>query len=308
MTTPCGNNCSGRARPAPGGRRPALGAGALLLYCVATGAAAAPPAIGGIVDAEHRFAAAVAAQGIGPGFSAFLADSAVVLTPEPRPARAIYDGMPDDGTRLVWRPDIASISSDGNFGWTSGPWLNYAKDAATAALSGHYFTVWRHTAGDGWKVLFDGGVAYPVPVERRARLDDAAARGRRTHGAGSAGEPPCEQRFFADWQRKGRAHALGEFAARDVRLLASSFAPLDGRASLALDALRDAPLIAARVARRIASDGNDIYVAYGEYEIGARGQYGKSHYSFVTAFDATDDCRLALELVTPLGSGAPSTP
>ena len=283
MTTPCGNNCSGRARPAPGGRRPALGAGALLLYCVATGAAAAPPAIGGIVDAEHRFAAAVAAQGIGPGFSAFLADSAVVLTPEPRPARAIYDGMPDDGTRRVWRPDIA-------------------------ALSGHYFTVWRHTAGDGWKVLFDGGVAYPVPVERRARLDDAAARGRRTHGAGSAGEPPCEQRFFADWQRKGRAHALGEFAARDVRLLASSFAPLDGRASLALDALRDAPLIAARVARRIASDGNDIYVAYGDYEIGARGQYGKSHYSFVTAFDATDDCRLALELVTPLGSGAPSTP
>ena len=284
------------------------GRAALLLYGCAATAIAASATTTGIVDAEHQFATTVAAQGIGPGFSAFLADSAVVLTPEPRPARAIYEGVQDDGTRLTWRPDLASVSSDGNFGWTSGPWLNFAKGATTAGLSGHYFTVWRRSASDGWKVLFDGGVAYPVPAEHRMQLADGVARARATHRAGNSGEVSCEQRFFTEWQRRGRARALGEFAARDVRLLAASFAPLDGRESLAADALRDAPLVAARVARHIASDGGDIYVAYGEYEIGARGQYGKSHYVFTVAFDATDDCRLALELITPAGPAAPSTP
>ncbi len=307
MTPPFGNDCPRPVRQARLGLRSAL-PGAVLLLGAAAGARAAPPAITGIVDAEHRFAAAVAAQGIGPGFSAFLADSAVVLTPEPRPARPIYDAMQADGTRLTWRPDVVSMASDGNFGWASGPWLNYAQGAATAGAGGHYFTVWRRTPADGWKVLFDGGVAYPVPAERRVELADGVARARATHRAGSSGEVSCEQRFFTDWQHKGRAHALHEFSARDVRLLAASVAPLDGRAGLDGDTLRDAPLVAARVARRISSDGGDIYIAYGDYEIGARSQFGKSHYWFVTAFDATDDCRLALELITPAAPSAPSSP
>lgn len=271
-------------------------------------AAAAPAVTDAIVDAEHQFAARVAADGIGPGFLAYLADSAVVLTPEPKPARALYEGLKEDGTRLTWRPDLASTSSAGDFGWASGPWLRYSKGATSAELGGHYFTVWRRTAGDGWKVLLDGGVSYPVAVAQREALPEVAPRIRRTHAAGTGVDPPCEARFFGEWQRKGRARALDAYAARDVRLLAASVAPVDGRANLASDALRDAPLVAARVARRLYSPGGDIYVAYGEYEIGNQGQYGKRHYAFAMAYDATDNCRLALELVTPMAAAGPAQP
>jgi len=285
---------------------PAAGC-ALALTALACGAAAPGPA-DGVIDAERRFAASVASDGIGPGFLAFLADSAVVFTPDPRPARPIYENLKDDGARLIWRPDLASVSSAGDFAWTSGPWLHFSKDATTADLYGHFFTVWRHALDGGWKVLLDGGVTYPVPVERRDALPAVVAHVRRSHRAGAAAEPPCEQRYFADWQRKGRGHALDAYAARDVRLLANASPPLDGRAALDGDALKDAPLIAARVARRLSSDGGDLYVAYGEYEIGVRGQFGKRRYAFATAFDASDDCRLALELITPLASSAATQP
>ena len=289
-------------------RTTVLGTGCALALAALSCTAAAPGPADGVLDAERRFAASVASDGIGPGFLAFLADSAVVFTPDPRPARPVYENLQDDGTRLVWLTDLASVSSAGDLAWTSGPWLHYSKGATTAELSGHYFTVWRHATDGGWKVLLDGGVTYPVPVERRDALPAITARVRRTHRAGATAEPPCEQRFFADWQRKGRGHALDAYAARDVRLLANASPPLDGRAALDGDALKDAPLIAARVARRLASEGGDLYVAYGEYEIGVRGQFGKRRYAFATAFDASDDCRLALELTTPLTSSAATQP
>ena len=275
--------------------------GLMLMLAIAACPAArgAPAASDGIVDAEQRFAAAVAADGIGPGFLAFLADSAVVLTPDPTPARPIYEALTDDGARLVWRADLASTSAAGDFGWTSGPWLHYAKEAPAADLAGHYFTVWRRSAADGWKVLLDGGVAYPVPAERRATHLDRPLRARAPHRGGGPRDGSCDQPYFADWQKKGRAHALGEYAARDVRLLATSAPPADGRDALGADPLRGSPLVAARVARRLSSTAGDLEVAYGEYEVGEHEQFGKRHYAFVLAFDAADHCRLALELLTP---------
>lgn len=272
----------------------------------AADAAAADPRV--IAEAEQRFASDVANEGIGHGFLAHLAETAVVMTPKVVPARPLYEAYRDDGRRLIWRPDVAAISEAGDFGWSSGPWLSFAVGETQASGSGHYFTLWRHTPDAGWRAIFDGGVDHPVAASERAALPEVVARPRKVQGRGAGVDAACEQVFFADWLKKGRAYALREHAARDVRLLAPGTTPVDGRDALGLDALAGSPLAATRVARRLASDSGDIYVAYGEYELGIQGVYGRRHYAFVAVFDAADHCRLALELTAPLPAGGATAP
>lgn len=286
--------------------RPVAATGAALLWLAFTAPGGAAPAASpaAIVEAEHRFAASVAAHGVGPGFLEFLADTAVVLAPRPTPARALYEALPADGARLVWQPDLAAISAAGDFGWSSGPWLHFARDGEAADGSGHYFTVWRRTP-EGLKVVFDGGVDHPADPAQRNALAAATPRLRPARGGGVSGEPACEQAYFVDWQHKGRAAALARHAARDVRLLGPGIAPLDGRDALGADPLAGSPLVAARVTRRLSSERGEIYFLYGEYELGIQGVYGRRHFAFAAVFDAGDGCRLALELVSPV---PPATP
>ncbi len=288
-------------RPGPRSSGPWHGAGIVLLLLAAAPAPGAEPA-SPLVDAESRFAAAVAADGIRAGFLAFLADSAVTLAPAPRPARPIFEASADDGSRLVWRPDVATLSSGGDFGWTSGPYLSYPRDSATAAEAGHFVTIWRRDPATGWRVLLDAGIDYPLPPEQRDRHLAVGTRLRAGGGAVGADVPTCDRRFFEAWRGKGRRRALEEFAARDVRLLGPGTAPLDGAGAAERDPLHGVVLAAARVARRLQSASGDLLVAYGEYDYAATAERARGHENFALAFDAGRGCRLALELRVPAGN------
>ena len=304
---------TGRTGPGAAGRQRGTDVGVLqaaamlaaAMLAAATPAAAAEPA-SPLVDAESRFAAAVAADGIRAGFLAFLADSAVSLEPTPRPARPIFEAATDDGSRLAWRPDMVTLSKGGDFGWTSGPYLSYGRDSATATEAGHFVTVWRKDPPTGWRVLLDAGVDYPLPPDRRDRHLSVTARLRPGGSAVGADAATCDGRFFEQWRRKGRRRALEDFAARDVRLLGPGMAPLDGPGAAGLDPLNGVPLAAARVARRLQSSGGDLLVVYGDYEYAATAERPRGHETFALAFDAGRDCRLALELrVRAAGGSAP---
>ncbi len=263
-------------------------------------AAPAPPAraadAGALFGAESRFQGAVASDGVPAGFLAFLADSAVVLSPEPRPARALYEALADDGARLVWRPDVGTLAAAGDFGWTSGPWLRFTAGATVAGEAGYFFTVWRRNAGGDWQVILDAGAAYPLPAADRDRHLSVTARSRPA-GGGLRDVASCDERFTDEWRTRGRARALKDFAARDLRLLHAGRAPVDARPGA--DDAPDAPLAAARITRRLASAAGDLVVAYGVYEYGATAERGRARESFALAFDAGHDCRLALEIRLP---------
>jgi ketosteroid isomerase-like protein len=255
-----------------------------------------------IVDGERAFAQAVADLGERDGFLAYLAESSVLLRPRPVPGRAAYEGKPDPGTQLRWTPDLAHVSGAGDFGWASGPWmLGSGWATGRAGSTGHYFTAWRRDAGGQWRVVLDGGAPYPVDDDRRAGFLDVKPK-LRDPGSGRGKRSDCAAEFFAKWREDGRSDAIDEFAADDLRLAQSGRAPLDGaKPARKGDGLRGAVLSAGRVTRSISSDGGDVVVTYGEYEIAAQPDTPRRRFVFVQAWDVGKKCELALEMITPVG-------
>jgi hypothetical protein len=276
-------------------------AGLLALALVAGGAAAATPSAQQIVDNERAFERAAIEHGTRAGFLEFLAESSVVLGPQPAPGRAATEAGPSPGAPLRWRPDLASISGGGDFGWASGPFLSYKTSSAEPPVAaGHYFTVWRRSDDGGWRVLLDGGVSYPIDDRLVPRQLEVTARLRHA-GGGRGHASDCSAAFATRWQEKGRAAALKDYLADDARQLLAGAAVTDGRAAwLKADPLRDAVLGKLRTAKTLSADGGDVQVSYGEYDVAARLDTPARRYVFVHAWDVGRSCRLALESLNPV--------
>ncbi len=278
-------------------------AGAVALACAVPAAAReAKGAAQVIVDNERAFQQAVADLGERDGFLAFLAESSVLFRPRPVPGRAVYLGKPDPGTQLRWRPDLAHVSGGGDFGWASGPWmLGTGWATGRPGATGHYLTVWRREAGGQWRVVLDGGAPYPLDEEAKASHLTVTPR-LREPGGGRGKRADCAAEFFATWREDGRAEALDEFVAKDVRLAQAGRPPLDGaKAARRGDLLREAVLSAGRVTRSISSESNDVVVTYGEYELAAQPDVPRRRFVYAQAWDVGRKCELALELITPVG-------
>jgi hypothetical protein len=283
------------ASPAPALARFAL---ALALTLGADAGAGTAPSAQVIVDNERAFERAAIERGTRAGFLEFLAETSVLLEPQPTPGRAATEAGPAPGAPLRWRPDLASISGSGDFGWASGPFLSYrGSTAELPAAAGHYFTVWRRADDGAWRVLLDGGVSYPFDDRLVSRQLEVTPRLRRP-GDGRGRASDCSAAYGALWHDKGRAAALKEFLADDARLLLAGAAVADGRATwLRADPLRDAALAKLRTAKSLSSDGGDVLVSYGEYDIAARLDAPSRRYLYVHAWDVGKSCRLALEML-----------
>ncbi|HUO96781.1 MAG TPA: nuclear transport factor 2 family protein [Steroidobacteraceae bacterium] len=273
-------------------------AGALLI--AGNPSALAAPSAQPIIDNERAFAHAAVERGTRAAFLEVLAESSVRLDPAPHPGRAVTEAGPSPGAPLRWQPDLASISGSGDFGWASGPWLAYEHSTEELPVAaGHYLTVWRKEPGGAWRVLLDGGVAYPLDEPKIAHRLEVTPRLRHA-GGGHGRASDCSGAFATLWQQKGRAAALKQFLADDARQLVAGAALIDGRSGwLKGDTLRGAVLSKLRTSRSLRSDGGDIEVSYGELDVAARLDTPARHYVFVHNWDVGKSCRLALEMLNP---------
>jgi len=67
------------------------------------------------------------------------------------------EGKP--GTKaLEWRPVKAEVAASGDLGYTWGNWKLTLQDTV---MHGVYFSVWRKSADNIWKLVLDGGNTTP---------------------------------------------------------------------------------------------------------------------------------------------------
>ncbi|HEY3697397.1 DUF4440 domain-containing protein [Phenylobacterium sp.] len=255
-----------------------MAAGALLL--AATLARALPAAVSAapVVAAERAFAARAAVVGVAPSFLEYMTDDAIVFSPDPLLARAVYGARPppklpkDGGTVLNWWPNFAGIARSGDLGFTTGP-----ATVNGAAPGVFYFTVWARQPDGGWKWVYDGGVeadgkqapgpaAEPIllpPGDAKAMAPDAAMNQVR-----------AAEIALAARARTDAAGAYKAVLAPDARVQGSAAGPATDPPAVDRELATRARAIAFGPLGGSASKAGDLAWTYGD----ARWDRGRGHY------------------------------
>jgi hypothetical protein len=256
----------------------ALAAGGVL---AAAGALTAPAPVAdpaSVIAVEHAFAARAAEIGVAPSFLEYMTDEAIVFSPDPLLARAVYGARPapklpkDGGTLLNWWPNLVGVARSGDLGFTTGP----------ATVNGgqpglFYFTVWTRRPDGSWKWIYDGGVeadgsAAPGPTAAPMLLAPGDARPL-------APDVAMQQVRSAEIAMAARAKvdtvaAYKAVLASDARVQGSKFAPATTPAAADRELATRARAIAFGPIGGGASRAGDLAWTYGD----AKWQTGRGHY------------------------------
>ncbi len=246
-----------------------------LAAAIALPAHAADPAP--VIAAERAFAAMGAEQGIAPSFLANMADDAIVFSPDPVNARAVYSKRPpgkspkEGGALLAWWPNWAGIAGSGDLGFTTGP------VEVNGQRNGYYFTVWQKQADGGWKWVYDGG----TPSDAGKAPGTGAPVLRLSSGATSRLAPAKAMAQVKDAEARLAALAVTDVPAAydpvlapDARVQGSAAAPATTSRAVAEElARRSHEIQFAHLGGGVSAAG-DLAWTYGD----ARWAGGRGHY------------------------------
>lgn len=193
-------------------------------------------ALDAVVGSEHAFAKRAAEKGVKEAFLEYLADDAVMLLPEPRPAKEwIRSSWSTPPAVLSWYPIHADVSLVGDLGYTTGPSERRAK-ADSPVGHGFYVTVWKRRPDGSYRALFDAGTANDAPASRftpsippaRPATIEAGALPKVDAKAGME-ELLAADRAFAKRAETGTTAAYAETLAAESRLHRTGHFPAVGR-------------------------------------------------------------------------------
>jgi hypothetical protein len=227
-----------------------------------------------MVDAERAFAAAAKANGIKAAFLEYLDDEAVTLLPAPGRAKDVWRGRPDPPdplkAQLTWEPRVGAVSSSGDLGWLTGPYV-FMPEAGGTPSYGCYFSVWTRAAGKPWRVALDQGIDTPEPCAFKGN-GFQAAKTQRWKGT-----------VAPETARAALLARDGELAASDARNAGAALAgALDANARVYRPArqilvgavasrvylVTEQPPMTTTPIAAVVSQAQDLGVTYGKVETG----------------------------------------
>jgi hypothetical protein len=256
----------------------ALAAAGAFAFGGALAAPAPAPDPAPVIAAEHAFAARAAEIGVAPSFLEFMTDEAIVFSPDPLLARAVYEARPDakppkdGGALLNWWPNFAGVARSGDLGFTTGPaTVNGGKPGV------FYFTVWVRRPGGSWKWIYDGGVeadgsAAPGPAEAPMLLAPGDAKPLAPDVAMQ--QVRAAEIAVATRARGDTVAAYKAVLAPDARLQGSRLGPATTPAAADRELATRARTIAFGPLGGGASKAGDLAWTYGD----AKWDAGRGHY------------------------------
>jgi ketosteroid isomerase-like protein len=183
-----------------------------------------------LVQMEHDFAKAAAANGTRAAFLEFLADDGIVFQPGPVNGKKYWTAREPRKGLLSWEPVFADVSISEDLGYTTGPWefrANGPQDKPAAF--GQYFTIWKKQSDGSWKAVIDRGVRSDTAFPGKGLefpTDHETAKPRNADVvSGRAELLKLEQDLSAQSEKRGFAEAFRTYFADDVRVLRDNVAP-----------------------------------------------------------------------------------
>ena len=222
-------------------------------------AAPAPERVLPVVQAERDFCADAVKRGTREAFLSFLADDGVIFQPTPINAQEFWRAQEEDGSSLLWWPELADIARSGDLGYTCGPWQlrEHAGDDSIVA-SGVYLTVWQRQADGSWKAAADGGITTPSALPVPAQVNAPAAS-----APSIAGDVPP----LSDVDVASGTQPREQWTSRACRLLRRGKLPFDGIAAYEAEL---GPFVAPTTVpeRALVATTGDLGATWGTYSLG----------------------------------------
>jgi ketosteroid isomerase-like protein len=282
---------------------------AVLLFSAAGASAQTnrPSALQSLLEAERAFAKMSVDQGSQAAFLRHMAPDGLLYRPRVVRAHAYLAARPFSAVGgLLWEPVFADVSTAGDLGYTTGPWINsHRGDARAQPMFGQYVTIWRRQRAGGWKAELHAGIAHGPDAIGPRGLTRAPASEWRAPRPDSAGA--LRALFAADSalphivREQGVATTFRRYGAPELRLLRMGRFPL--MADSAHNYLAATPQYTFRhVGGGVARSG-DLGYTYGIYAhtmpgVGSRATEA-GDYLRIWRRAANGEWRVVLDLTSP---------
>ncbi len=247
-----------------------------------------------LAAAERAFAQESVEKGTRAAFLNALSEDGIVFLPGPQNGRKAWQAKPQSESVLQWQPVLAAIATQGDLGYTTGPWTfkKQPSDSVPVAF-GQFVSIWRWENGK-WKLLFDLGSDNPAPTEPRPDLQ--LVENHAPNQSATDAEPVMlnhDHRYAAD-----RAGTLAASAEENIRLYQPDKFPIIGKAAAAAALRQDASAMKFGEPKAGLSKGGDLGYAWGEYFAGSTTK-PTGDYLRIWRKDRAGEWKLALDLVHP---------
>ena len=190
-------------------------------------------ALQALVQAEKNFAQMSVEKNIRDAFLANLADDGIVFDPGPVNGKQLYQKRPVSDAQLNWQPIFADVARAGDLGYTTGPWeYKKNKDDAKPSAYGQFLSVWKKQTDGKWKVVLDGGIDNPAPVNKQPPVEivpnELASKDEIDLKTARRALAAAEKEFDAA-SAKDAGAALIDAAAPNIRVFRNGRFPAVGR-------------------------------------------------------------------------------
>lgn len=264
--------------------------------------AAAQPAtdFARMVQTEYDFSAAATRTSQRAAFLEYVAEDGVLFRPGPVNGRKVLtEGKGAPGI-LHWYPEFAEISSRGDLGLSTGPWIYWGSGQAPA--HGHFVSIWRRQSNGDWRAELDGGIGHGPMATPPNRLLPSARDGEDVGAAGDSADSTAELKRaeleFARFNNEsGFVAALARVALPGVRVYRDGHEPFVGLETSTAH-LRSAEPVGGWQPEVVRSSANFGY-SYGP--VAPRGDESKPAAYYVHVWKLVDgQWRLLLDLLIPM--------
>ena len=244
-----------------------------------------------LAAAETAFAQESVEKGMRSAFLQVLSDDSIVFLPGPQNGKKAWESKPASEAVLQWHPELAATSTNGDLGYTTGPWTLKKSPANKEPTDfGHFVSIWRWENGK-WKLLFDLGSDHPRPPAGPSP-ELQLVENHAPHESPVTALPSMlalDRSYASD-----RVRHFSSVAEDLIRVYPPKEFPVTGREAAAAALARAPKPISFGEPKGEISHGGDLGFAWGEYSATTPGDYLR-----IWRKDRAGKWKLALELLHP---------
>ncbi len=206
-------------------------AAAVFLLLVAPAARAGPADLASMVQTEYDFSDMAKREGYKASFLKYLAEDGVMFANGPVAARKRVSDRPNLPGLLQWYPEYAVVSSTGEVGLSTGPWV-YTSPGKPSA-HGHFLSIWRRQPDGSWRNALDAGIDHvemqPAPPKLKVNASGGPAEPANTLPRDSSADVrAAETQFSRLAASMSYSTAAERMAHADLRVYRDGHAPVVG--------------------------------------------------------------------------------